>query len=562
MKPLELKSLTQVQIFDEVEGYDLVDEDEFFALQKSSIYKENTLPLGKFATSANYAKVGEEMVILERGKRDIYIIADVENFGMSMLHYISNNVSLAVELVSSLPLRKLFYITKEVLRMANENNGTLRAMLLNNGGAPVPPAAPEMEQYAPGTGITQKAPVDQAKLQYFARKYGHVLGYIVNQGPQISMTLKKIKEKDKDDRYEIRATQSKPSKALSVLFALPKGCCMKNGALARPLEIENGDFDYDESNTELLYNFLPPQAAAAYIGALGKALPEYGPTHGAKEHYDAKDILNNAPGVGFVETIARQNKKKNRAQGEDFIWTLKSTERRTLFCEHNFIPLKQAKHISVQCKTAADAMNVNTIAFGYWTKKAPNSNDTRLDLAMSHVSSQIFTRQYEIKDGDKVKTVDGIGSVYFAEKATIALADGVEVPRTPISYTPWNAVAKRGEKATVTEPLKEIVFKKEVTSEKSKKTRYVNDYLTVADSLNAPEFKPYHTFLKYVELCMTQDELKGMLKTSSRKAPGGGAWEPNVKASYNRLLADGKVNQDIDEMIHRYSRNQILTANA
>lgn len=569
MKPLDLKSMNQIQFLDKVTGLTLVAEDEFFALQKSDIYKENTIPLGKNATDVFYGKVNGEDVILERGDKDIYILADVENFGIAMLHYVYNSVSLAIETSSYLPLRKIFYITKEVLCMSNPNPGSLRSLMLQNQ-APQPQAqpftgqVPVMEDVAHSGGIAPKAPFDTNKMIFFARAYGHVVGYICNVGPAITMSLKRTKVNDSvggtsTDRFDIVASESKPSKIIRVLVALPRGCCMKNGTYASPEDIYTGDIDFNDSETDLVYIPWKQETAISYIGALGKALPEYGPTHGEKEHFTVEQILNNNPQVGFVEIIHRKNKKKDRTMAEDIIWSLKSSKRKCLFTPGNFIPLKLINHISTKCKTADDAYNVNRAAFGHWTKKAPHSNDSRLDLALSHTSSLIFMRQYELKDGKETKTVDGIGSVYFMESDTIKLGDGAEIPRMPLSYIPWYNVVRRGEKAPATVPVTMIAAKKEVISEKSKKPRYVNDY-TLIEAMDTPAYSEYSDFLRHVEHFMTKEDLKGLVKEKKRNVPGGSAWDQNIKTSYAALIRKDSVTQDVEEIMHRYSRDQVLKA--
>lgn len=568
MNPLNLKSFNEIQILGEVTDLTLIPEEEFFALQKNDIYKENSIPLGSNAQVVFYGKLFGQNAIIEQGNQDLYIITNVENFGMALLHYILDNVNLEIELSNTLPLKKIFNIHKEVLSMA----GSLREMI-NQGKAGAPPQGTnngqqfdyynEQTQQETGGGIVQKKAVDLTKLTYFTRRYGYVLGYVCNVGPAISMTLKKTKVKNKttnqeDINYNVVATQSKPSKVIRVLTAIPKGSCFKNGMPATPDDIYNGDIDFNEDDKDLIYFSWKPETAIAYIGALGKALPEYGPTHGARDHYKAEDILDNKPDVGFVEIVTRQNKRKDRKQGEDLIWSLKSTKRRTLFTPGNFIPLKIVKHIPTKCATAADAMNINKIAFSHWTKRVANSNESRLELALNHTSSLIFKREYVIGEGKDAKKVEGIGSVYFMESDTIKLGDS-EVPRVQPSYIPWYTITKRGE-TPVTSPVTMIANKIESTSKEKKTVRYVNDYLTI-ESVTESGYKEYKPFLNYVERCMTIDELKALAKERKRAVPGGGSWDPNTKTSYQSFIHKSAVANDVEAIVHRYSKNQVLANN-
>lgn len=568
MKPLDIKSMEQFEILGEAHDIPTMDADEYFALQKQGIYKEDVIPLGKNTYEILYGKIDGEEVLIERGNTDVYIIGEAENFGIAMLHYVYNNVSLEMVPESTLPLRKIFNThIRRLCQMSNSNASSLRAMMLDaqpNTAGTVAAAqqTPPMEEPGYGSGITPKKAVDMKRLAYFTRKYGYVLGYICNVSPAITMSFKKLKVNDNPtgtntDRYDIIAKQSKPSKIVRVLVAIPRGCCMKNNNLASPEAIYTGDIDFDDTATDLVYLRWQPETAISYIGALGKALPEYGPTHGEKEHFSPEDILNNNPKVGFVEIVTRRNKRKDRTQGDDFIWSLKSSKRRCLFTPGNYIPLKLVNHVSTACRTADEAYQINKTAFSHWSKKAAHSNDSKLDLALSHTSSLIFMRQYELQDGEGTKTVDGIGSVYFMESDSIKLSDGVEVPRMPLSYVPWYSIARRGEKAPATSPVTMIAAKKEVISEKSKKTRFVNDYTTI-ESVDTAAYKEYRDFLREVERCMTIDELKSLVKERKRSTPGSTVWDANIRTSYTSLIRKDSVMEDVEAIMNRYSRDQVL----
>lgn len=574
MNPLSIKSFKQFEILGEAKDLQTMDADEFFVLQNKGISKEDVIPLGKNTHEMLYGRIGGEEVLIEKGDQDVYILCEAENFGLAMLHYVYNNVSLELVLCNNLPLRQIFNThMRRFFSMSTDmkpsNTMSLRSMMLSENGANPAQSTPAtfqtaMEEPTPSGGITPKKVVDMKRLAYFTRKYGYVIGYICNVGPAITMSFKKTKVNDTStgintDRYDIVAKQSKPSKVLRVLVALPRGCCMKNGSPAFPEDINNGDIDFDETATDLVYFRWKVDTAISYIGALGKALPEYGPTHGEKEHYSPEDILNANSKVGFVEIVTRKNKRKERTQGEEFIWSLKSNKRRCLFTPGNYIPLKIVNHIPTTCRNADEAYKVNQIAFSHWSKKAPKSNDSKLDLALSHTSSLIFMRQYELQDGEGTKTVDGIGSVYFMESDTIKLKDGVEVPRAPLSYVPWYVITRRGEKAPATTPVTMIASKKEAFSEKSKKTRYVNDYTTI-DEVDTQAYKEYRDIIREVGHCMTTDELKSLGKERKRSVPGSASWDANIRTSYTSLIRKDSVIEDVEAIMNRYSRDQVLKA--
>lgn len=577
MNPLGLTSITQIKILGDIDKSLLIPANEFLALQKSGVYKENKVPLGANATEVYYATINGEEVIYQRGTNEIYVIADVDNFGFAILHYILNNVTLAVEPVDSLPLIKLFNFHKEVLQMNDSTQlKKLQQMALQKrsavaeqpgteaGLAPMTFSGAPQENVTLSGGITPKGTANEKSVAMFAKLYGHVDGYICGTGPQISMSLRKTKAKDKTGgkdtyNFNIIPVQSKPSKIVRILLALPKGCCMKDGQPATPAEINEGNFDFDKDQTDLVYLAVRNETAIAYIGSLGKALPEYGPTHGEKKHYSAEDILGNKENVGFVEMVYRQNKRKDRKQGEDVIMSLKPTKRRSLFRQGNHVPLKLVKHISTECKTAEDAMKINQIAFGYWDKKANGSNESRLNIALNNTSSLLFKRQYEIVNADgKKEKVDGIGSAFFMEGTSVKLADGAAIPKMNPSYVPWYVVAKRGEGDPVTEPLTQIAYKEEVIS-KNGKPRYVNKYLTLAENSGDKEYEEYRPFLNTVKKYLSDDELHTLGKERKRNVPGSKSFSPEADAAFLNLLhTNSNLAEDVNKIFEQHAMEQLM----
>lgn len=577
MNVLEFKSLNQVELLGDVKGFDFIDADEFFALQKNSIYRHNSLPIGKGVNKISYARVDGEDVIVQFGDGLFYMIANTDNFGIAYLSFVWDTVTLVVEPFEYLPLRKLIYLQKEVLVMSTQQTNTLREMLKQQqeaGGGAIPftqqdagiNGTPDMQgtpNPAPttGGGMTTKSAVQDSMRTSFARAYGFVMGYICKTGPYTTMQLKKTPDKSTAtektaNKYTVQAVQSKPSKYTHVLVGLPRGCCMKDGAPATPADIQAGNVDFNQQEKEPMYFVWHHDTAVAYIGALGKALPEYAPTHtSSKTHHSAEDIINNKSGIGFVEVIARRNRRSDRNNSSEYLWSLKSTLRRTLFMPGNFIPLKLITHISTECTTAEQAYNLNQIAFSGWDRKQKDSAESKLDLALSHVSSQIFKREYTLADG---KVDDAIGSVFFMESDSMKVGD-VDVPRIPLSYVPWHAMTQKGKTAPPTEPLKEIARKDKVKTQKGNDV-YRFAYITAADSLDHKEYKEYKAFYRdCVTKCMTEDEFKAMATTTRKsRTPGSDRWDPSINASFQALLNNSTVQDDTNAILNRYGRKMAL----
>ena len=345
MNPLTLKSLDDLQIITEYSLSNALPERDYFLQQEKGGDLSKLYPLGYGAESVYIASYKGKKLLMQIGKSDLYIITDVPNFGFSLVHYILHTDNKMVRLADSLPIQQLFHY-KEEINMSELGNLTKMSLGRqigkednSNTYQAVQGAQQQQQtmqaQTIQGTGIASSTKATEAQVKAMAMGFGYVIGYISPSGPQIRMQLKKTTKKKQNSSiattdYSLIATETKPAKALRVLGALPKGICMKGDQPASASDIQRGDFDFDEDNTDLAYFCWQEQTAIAYIGAIGSLLPEFAPTHTGSAHPEPKEILTNkADTLGFVHLVARENKNATTTDGDNVKWYLKSTARRT-----------------------------------------------------------------------------------------------------------------------------------------------------------------------------------------------------------------------------------------
>ncbi len=586
MNPLDFKNLDDIKILSKYALNNVLPEKEYFTMQDSGKDMSDFIPLGENIDKIHIGSFQGENLIIQQGKSDIYLITDVNKFGFSMVHYILQHDNKKVTLSNSLPIKQLF-TNKEVSFMNNTNVGNLAGLAKLNLNSQVgsqqqesyqatqPVAAQQPAYVAPpvnqvGTGMAHSSNVSRSQIATVARAFGYVIGYITQTGPQIKMKLAKTSTKKQGSStaevsYSIQAVESKPSKPIRVLAALPKGICMKEGRPASADEIYSCNIDFNDKDTDLAYFSWKQHTAVAFIGAVGKALPEFAPTHNdARAHYNPKDILENKVNMGYVEIVSRENRRRDRGNGEDYLWSLKSTARRSLFTPNNYLPLKQFQHIPIKCSNDLDAYNLNKIAFGGLDKKVPHTSVTRLETAYSECPQTIYKREYVLtEDGKEVKK-DGIGSIYFMAGESDKVGD-TEHPKSVLNYTPWYATAEKG-KTAETKPVTRIVNKVEKASKSDPtKVSLRNVYITFAADYGVGahkgEWKQYESFIRYIEPCISVDEIKALTsKDSSRGVIGGQQWSTDIQNSFLKLAKSSEVMSDHEAVAQKYSRDQLASA--
>lgn len=583
--------MDDLQIIAEYPLSNAIPERDYFLQQEKGDNLEKYYPLGYGADKVYLAELNGKKLLLQKGKSDFYLITDVHNFGFSLVHYILHTDNRKVRLSDSLPIQQLFHY-KEEFDMATTALERLNRMGLNarlgEGDTEVSYDAvqngqqvqPMQQQPMQGTGITTSSKVDTTQLKELATAFGYIIGYISPNGPQLRMQLRKTTTKKQDssktESYSIVAVESKPSKATRVLAALPKGICMKGGQLASATEIQSGDFDFDSDNTDLAYFCWQEKTAIAYIGVLGKRLPEYAPTHtDSKSHPDPRDILmNKVDNLGYVQIVARENKKKDKTSDNLYNWYLKSTARRSLYTPKNFLPLKQFEHISIECKTEEDVYRLNEIAFGSLNNKVRDGENNRLDTACTHCPQLIFKRNYELmQDGQKTVVKDAICSSFFMVgekmevKTKVKNAEGKEedvvreYPKASLTYIPWHATNIKGITPEA-KPVTQILNKnKEITKQGS--TRFKNIAIeferTYGDNKYSKYWKPYENFIKTIAPCISVDGLKSLTaKDNNRKQFNQKPWSKDIENSFLLLTKHKDVVADHDAIVQNFSKEALI----
>lgn len=587
MNPLALKSMDDLKIIADYPLSNAIPERDYFLQQERGDDLEKYYPLGYGVEKVYIAELNGKKLLMQKGKSDFYLIADVHNFGFSLVHYILHTDNRKVRLSDSLPIQQLFHY-KEEFTMEASLGGLTRLNLnsqLNKGDSStgynaVQAGQQEQQQLMQGTGITSSAKVNNAQLKDLATAFGYVIGYISPNGPQLRMQLKKTTTKKQDssrtESYSIVAVESKPSKATRVLAALPKGICMKGGQLASASEIQSGDFDFDADNTDLAYFCWQEKTAIAYIGVLGQKLPEYAPTHtGNKSHPTPREILTNkAEDLGYVIIVARENKKQGQSSDNKYNWYLKSTARRSLYTPTNFLPLKQFEHTSIECKTEEDVYRLNRVAFSNLDNNtAKGKLQNRLELACTNCPQLIFKRNYEfMQDGQKKEIKDAIGSSFFMVGEKMEVKSKVkngdkeeevvkEYPKTSLTYIPWHATNIKG----VTPEAKAVtqILNKKFEQQKNGNIRPKNITIdfseTYGDNKYNKYWKPYEAFIKTITPCISIDGLKNLTaKDNKRKQFSQKAWSKDIENSFMLLTKHKDVIADHDAIVQNFSKEALI----
>lgn len=489
----------------------------------------NYLPLPEgFSNWQNGTYAGED-ILVAMAEKDLFLIAEDTNVGFALFHFVHPMDDGSVWQQSyTLPSRQL-QIERSSSTMANPSSllsmqgavadaRGIAPMDLTGGGSV---GAPVMTNAADGVSGS----VDPRRLQREAVAYGYVFGYVMNTAPAITMALSKKSPKNSTPVYSIVTKESKPQRPLGVLIALPTRCIMRNRLIATPSEIMAGTVDFNATDSSAMtYQFFPGDAAVGYIGALGGRLPEYAPNvSNAKRQWSPEDILAEKAGVSFVRVHATENKNRTSGSQGQFRFSLKSTsDRRSLYTQHNIMCLRAQVHMPVTCNSEEDAYKLNEAAFGGWRYRKPKTETkSGLDKAIAECPSVIWRKKYTITRDGVPTPVDGIGSVFFMAGQTETTNSGEEVTRRELAYYPWwQTGALRPSSPSIAD---RIVERKLRPAEGEKKERMIATTVLWKDNPNHPMFKPYATFAAQI---MDQ----GYIREEKLKAMGGRATKSKSKA--------------------------------
>lgn len=401
--------------------------------------------------------------------------------------------------------------------------------------------APAMNPINDGVGNT----VDLRRLQREAIAKGYVAGYIMGSAPAITLTMSKKKVKDSDPVFNIVAKESKPSRPLAVLLALPARCVKKAGVLAAPAEIMSGMVDFATTSAdEMVYQSFPVPAAIAYISALGGRLPEYAPfVSDAKQQWSPEAILAGQPEVTFVRVHATENKSRMSGSQEKFRFSLKSTsDRRSLYTEKNHVCLRALEHMPVSCKSEEDAYNLNEAAFGGWRYRKPKTETKdALSKAIAECPSQIWRKQYTI-NGEQH---EGIGSAFFMAGPEDTNEAGESIMQRQLMYFPWWQTGAR--RPTVGTRVDRMVKRTLRPAEGEKKERMVTNPILWKDQPNHAMFKPYSQFVDYIlgNGYIREDKLKSMGGRAAKAKREAKGLTADQLSSLKQFLRQSDVEADI-----------------
>lgn len=510
-----------VKVFGPASGYTYVGEDEFFEKRKRILEETgsvpdagNCIPLPAAIRRWDIGRIGDTDCLVSFDEYNLYALIETSNFGFALCHWVPKDDGPANEykFCAKNPFRPIS--ERSNVKMANLSEVARRnrlhtraAQTMDLGGGTEEMTVPSVEP----TGLTTG--VEARLLHKTAQSHGYVFGYVMCNAPQTTMGVQRKKQPNGGKSATLTAKQSKPSRILSVLMALPKKCVMKNGVMASPQEIDVRNIDWDSyDEDDLVVTAMPQNVAVAYMFVLGGSLPEYAPNvSNATEQWTKEQILTEAPGVNFVYANAVKSK---RAETGRFNYTLKTTaSRRTLFTSGNHVCLRAVVHEKIPSGdlTEERAYELNRSAFGHLSYRMHTQH--KVDLLTSTIAdcpTQIWRKKYIING----KEVDGIGSCFFMAGKEDVNDSGTKILRTPVEVVPWDAT---GDKVAV--PCHAIVKRVLKPADGEKKERMVTERLTLEKNADHQMFRPYQAFIRKATDAgyLTYDKLINMDRGRSAK---------------------------------------------
>lgn len=486
----------------------VIPEVQFFALRDQGAGLGNSIPLPERISCWNDGVVKGESVLIGVAKPDLYMIADDERLGLTLFHYVYDREDGSrLRYCDTLPTRTIQ--TERSMKIMSMNQQTLLGMVRGQGAASPMNLSGNTQSSVPapaavGDGVSGAVSVSRIQREALATSY--VSGYIMGSAPAITLAMSRRKVKDSAPTFDIVAKESKPSRCLSVLIAMPARCCKKGGSMASPTDIMAGMVDFSTGGDEMVYQAFPVKAALSYIAALGGSMAEYAPhVSDMNKQWSAEAILSQHADVSFVRVHATENKSGKGNVNERFRFSLRTTSsRRSLYTPKNIVCLRALEHMPIKCTSEEDAYKLNEAAFGGWRYRKPKTEtENALEKAFHNCPDQIWEKTYTI-DGEKIT---GIGSAFFMVGPQEKNSGGVDTMRRDLSYYPWwQTGSLRQESPT---QVKQMVKRVLQPAENKKKERMVTLPILYKEKPDAECFKQYGAFVRYITTTgyITQDQL-------------------------------------------------------
>lgn len=535
-------NIGDIRVIEPEHDLNTVPEELFFKDREAGILRPNTIPLPEGVNSWMRAKYQGEDVHFAQKDDTIYLLADTTIFGYCLFKLVSSPENDALFKVAYQGGNRI--ITKERSKIFMNSSlqeiaaryGSSGVQQMNLGGN-----APAM---APATGEGVSRSVDVRRLHSEVVTRGYVAGYVMGNAPALTMTLTRKKAKDGTTTANIVAKESKPSRCLAVLMALPANCVQRNGVLATPADIAAGMVDYNDARSEMIYQAFTVNSAIGYISAFGGRLPEYAPNvSDARQQWTAEDILSGKPEVSFVYVHATENKSRTSRSQDQFRFNLKTTSgRRSLYTEGNHVCLRALEHTSTKCASEADAYRLNEIAFGAWRyRKKKSEPENALQRAMRDCPSQIWKTKYTV-DGEQK---DGIGSAFFMAGSSVVSDSGENITQKPLTYFPWYQTGDQ--RQAVGARVDRIVVREFRAAQGDRKENMVTKPVYFKDEPTNPLFRPYQKFVDFITNTgfISRDKLVTLGTRATKSKTRSLALTPDQKNSLEFFLRRDDVEAEI-----------------
>ena len=533
----------------------LIPEELFFSDREEGNVRPNTVPLPEGATAWRHARFMGENVHVTTSGDTVFMLADTTIFGYCLFRFVSSTEDDSTLRIAFQRGNRIITKERSQVIMANLND---LARSYQSGVAPMNLGAQTPQTpMAPASGEGIAGNVDTRRLRAEAMSRGYVAGYVMGNAPQLTMSLQNKKDKAGTVISNIVAKESKPSRCLAVLMALPANCVMRNGAMASPSDIQAGSVDYGTTpRDEMIYQAFPVNAAISYIYALGGRLPEYAPhVSDAREQWSAEDIISGKPDVSFVYVHPTENRSRN-SSGDRFRFNLKTTSgRRSLYTDRNIVCLRALEHISTKCNTEADAYNLNEVAFGAWRyRKQKDAAENALQKAMAACPSQIWKAQYTVNG----ETKDGIGSAFFMAGSSVKSESGEEIAQRPLTYMPW--YPSGDQRPTVPSRVERLVNREFQPATSDTKERMVTKPVLMKERPTDPLFKSYNRFVDFVveKGFLSREKLYSLGARASKAKAKSLTLTPEQRTTFEYFMRSEAVDSDIQSVRNEAADRAVL----
>lgn len=537
----------------------MVPEEPFYEDRANGIVRPNTLPLPEGVSRWMRAEYKGEPCHFARKDDTIWLVIDTTRFGYCMFKKVCRDEDGTTFKAAYRGGERIIAKERSQVIMSTTLNDVARRYagpqasvptmnLQGNTAAPMQPVS--------GEGVSTVVEARRLHSEMLTRAY--LAGYVMANAPAISLTVNRKQSADGTTVANIVAKQSKPSRCLSVMLALPANCVQRNGVLTQPSDIAAGLVDYSSDKGDMIYQPMDVPAAIGYISAMGGRIAEYAPhVSDAKEQWSASDILSGKPEVSFVYVKPTENKSKTSRSQDLFRFSLKTTSpRKSLYTPKNHVCLRALEHTSVKCDSEKRAYELNEIAFGAMRyRKKKDEVENALQRAMRDCPSQIWSKTYDI-DGEKK---EGIGSAFFMAGTSIKSAAGEEIVARPLTYTPWDqSGGARGGAAG--DRVESIVLRVFRPADGSRKENMVTKPIFYRESPNDPAFRGYARFVDFLLSTgfITRENLVALGSRSSKSKIRAMEMTPEQKTSLEYFLRSEAVEASISAVIGEAADRAVL----